>query len=65
MTQVSVGIPRLRRDPAHMPSLDGRRAVPGHVDRWWRAAIGGKQEGHGIDAADFRRPERSMGAIGG
>jgi cyclic pyranopterin phosphate synthase len=24
-----------------------------------------KQAGHGIDAADFTRPERSMGAIGG
>ena len=31
----------------------------------WRAAMWGKQAGHGMDAADFRRPQRSMGAIGG
>jgi cyclic pyranopterin phosphate synthase len=31
----------------------------------WRAAMWNKQAGHGIDAADFVRPERSMGAIGG
>jgi len=34
------------------------------ADRW-RAAMWNKQAGHGIDAADFRRPVRSMGAIGG
>ena len=34
------------------------------ADRW-RAAMWGKQAGHGIDAADFRRPVRSMGGIGG
>jgi len=34
------------------------------ADRW-RAAMWGKQAGHGIDAADFARPVRSMGAIGG
>ncbi|MBX3098931.1 MAG: GTP 3',8-cyclase MoaA [Salinibacterium sp.] len=32
---------------------------------WWRAAMWGKQKGHGMDLADFVRPERSMGAIGG
>lgn len=32
---------------------------------WWRAAMWGKQAGHGINAADFVRPVRSMGAIGG
>lgn len=32
---------------------------------WWRAAMWGKQKGHGMDLAGFRRPERSMGAIGG
>ncbi len=32
---------------------------------WWRAAMWGKQAGHGINAADFIRPLRSMGAIGG
>lgn len=31
----------------------------------WRAAMWGKQAGHGMDDADFRRPIRSMGAIGG
>jgi cyclic pyranopterin phosphate synthase len=31
----------------------------------WRAAMWNKQAGHGIDAADFARPARSMGAIGG
>jgi cyclic pyranopterin phosphate synthase len=34
------------------------------ADRW-RGAMWNKQAGHGIDAADFVRPERSMGAIGG
>jgi cyclic pyranopterin phosphate synthase len=32
---------------------------------WWRAAMWGKQAGHGMDRADFVRPLRSMGAIGG
>ncbi len=31
----------------------------------WRAAMWGKQAGHGMDEADFHRPKRSMGAIGG
>jgi len=31
----------------------------------WRAAMWGKQAGHGIDAAGFAPPIRSMGAIGG
>lgn len=31
----------------------------------WRVAMWGKQEGHGMDRASFRRPVRSMGAIGG
>jgi GTP 3',8-cyclase len=31
----------------------------------WRIAMWGKQAGHGIDAADFAPPVRSMGAIGG
>ena len=34
------------------------------ADRW-RAAMWNKQAGHGIDADDFHRPIRSMGAIGG
>ncbi len=35
------------------------------IARWWRGAMWAKQAGHGIDAADFLPPERSMGAIGG
>lgn len=31
----------------------------------WRGAMWNKQAGHGIDAADFIPPQRSMGAIGG
>ena len=34
------------------------------ADRW-RAAMWGKQAGHGMDRASFVRPTRSMGAIGG
>jgi cyclic pyranopterin phosphate synthase len=30
-----------------------------------RAAVWGKQAGHGINAADFVQPERTMSAIGG
>ncbi|MGL4340164.1 MAG: GTP 3',8-cyclase MoaA [Rhodoglobus sp.] len=32
---------------------------------WWRAAMWGKQKGHGMEREDFVRPLRSMGAIGG
>jgi GTP 3',8-cyclase len=32
---------------------------------WWRGAMWAKQSGHGMDAADFQPPARSMGAIGG
>ncbi len=32
---------------------------------WWRAAMWGKQAGHGMSLPDFVRPVRSMGAIGG
>jgi cyclic pyranopterin phosphate synthase len=31
----------------------------------WRAAMWGKQAGHGMESAGFIRPARSMGAIGG
>jgi cyclic pyranopterin phosphate synthase len=31
----------------------------------WRAAMWGKQAGHGMDRDSFQRPIRSMGAIGG
>ncbi len=32
---------------------------------WWRAAMWGKQKGHGMQLEGFQRPLRSMGAIGG
>lgn len=32
---------------------------------WWRAAMWGKQKGHGMQLPGFQRPLRSMGAIGG
>jgi len=32
---------------------------------WWRAAMWGKQSGHGMSLPGFQRPVRSMGAIGG
>ena len=35
------------------------------IANWWRAAMWGKQSGHGMERADFVRPTRSMGAIGG
>jgi cyclic pyranopterin phosphate synthase len=35
------------------------------IAQYWRGAMWNKQAGHGIDAADFHRPVRSMGAIGG
>ena len=35
------------------------------IAEWWRAAMWGKQEGHGMERSDFQRPVRSMGAIGG
>ncbi|MGN0123562.1 MAG: cyclic pyranopterin phosphate synthase, partial [Rhodococcus sp. (in: high G+C Gram-positive bacteria)] len=31
----------------------------------WRGAMWNKWAGHGMDAADFAPPQRSMGAIGG
>jgi hypothetical protein len=38
MTQVSGGVPQLRRDPAQLPPLAGRPDVPGLVDRFGRVA---------------------------
>jgi cyclic pyranopterin phosphate synthase len=35
------------------------------VAQLWRGAMWNKWAGHGIDAADFVPPERTMGAIGG
>ena len=35
------------------------------IAEWWRAAMWGKQAGHGMELPGFVRPIRSMGAIGG
>jgi cyclic pyranopterin phosphate synthase len=40
-------------------------AADDEIARWWRGAMWGKQSGHGMDAAGFEPPLRSMGAIGG
>jgi cyclic pyranopterin phosphate synthase len=40
-------------------------ADDGTIAEWWRGAMWGKQAGHGMERADFVRPVRSMGAIGG
>jgi len=40
-------------------------ATDAEIAERWRGAMWNKQAGHGIDADDFIRPERSMGAIGG
>jgi cyclic pyranopterin phosphate synthase len=40
-------------------------ATDATIAEWWRAAMWGKQKGHGMERADFVRPSRSMGAIGG
>ena len=46
------------------PLLRGGAADEAIADAW-RAAMWGKQAGHGMDEQSFRRPIRSMGAIGG
>ena len=38
MTQVSMGVLQLRRDPAQLPPLAGRPDVPGLLDRFGRVA---------------------------
>ncbi|GHF16268.1 GTP 3',8-cyclase MoaA [Pseudolysinimonas yzui] len=40
-------------------------ATDAEIAERWRGAMWNKQAGHGIDADDFIRPVRSMGAIGG
>lgn len=40
-------------------------ATDDEIARLWRGAMWNKWAGHGIDAADFVPPARSMGAIGG
>ncbi|GLI26283.1 GTP 3',8-cyclase [Agromyces rhizosphaerae] len=38
MTQIALGLPRVRRDPGAMPSLDGRPETGALVDRYGRVA---------------------------
>lgn len=45
------------------PMRDG--ASDGELGALIRTAVAGKQAGHGIDAADFVQPSRTMSAIGG
>jgi cyclic pyranopterin phosphate synthase len=40
-------------------------ATDAELERLIRAAVAGKQAGHGIDDADFVQPDRTMSAIGG
>ncbi|MES2170132.1 MAG: GTP 3',8-cyclase MoaA [Actinomycetota bacterium] len=44
---------------------DDRDSVDRNIADRWRAAMWGKQAGHGMSLPGFKRPERSMGAIGG
>ena len=55
---------RRRRDRPARRCCAAAPTTPRSRD-WWRAAMWGKQAGHGMDAAGFAPPVRSMGAIGG
>jgi cyclic pyranopterin phosphate synthase len=52
-------------DETDLRSLLRGGATDAEIAMRWRGAMWNKQAGHGIDADDFVRPERSMGAIGG
>lgn len=52
-------------DETDLRSLLRGGADDAELARWWRAAMWGKQAGHGMERAGFTPPERSMGAIGG
>ncbi len=52
-------------DETDLRSLLRGGATDAEIAERWRGAMWNKQVGHGIDADDFVRPERSMGAIGG
>jgi cyclic pyranopterin phosphate synthase len=52
-------------DETDLRSLLRSSASDEVIADWWRAAMWGKQAGHGMERADFVRPVRSMGAIGG
>ena len=52
-------------DETDLRGLIRSGATDGELADRWRAAMWNKQAGHGIDAAGFEPPVRSMGAIGG
>ncbi|MCU1424187.1 MAG: moaA, partial [Microbacteriaceae bacterium] len=52
-------------DETDLRALLRDAATDATIADWWRAAMWGKQKGHGMERADFVRPTRSMGAIGG
>lgn len=52
-------------DETDLRSLLRGGADDATIADWWRAAMWGKQKGHGMQLAGFQRPLRSMGAIGG
>jgi cyclic pyranopterin phosphate synthase len=52
-------------DETDLRALLRGEATDAEIADRWRGAMWNKQAGHGIDADDFIRPERSMGAIGG
>ncbi|MGB3911078.1 MAG: GTP 3',8-cyclase MoaA [Pseudolysinimonas sp.] len=52
-------------DETDLRALLRGTATDAEIAMRWRGAMWNKQAGHGIDADDFIRPERSMGAIGG
>lgn len=52
-------------DETDLLSLVRQGASDREIADLWRAAMWGKKAGHQINSADFIRPARSMGAIGG
>jgi cyclic pyranopterin phosphate synthase len=52
-------------DETDLRALLRGAASDAEIADWWRAAMWGKQAGHGMSLPGFRRPQRSMGAIGG
>ena len=52
-------------DETDLRALLRGAASDGEIADWWRAAMWGKQAGHGMSLPGFQRPQRSMGAIGG
>jgi cyclic pyranopterin phosphate synthase len=52
-------------DETDLRALLRNGATDATIADWWRAAMWGKQAGHGMERSDFVRPVRSMGAIGG